>query len=112
MKKIPELWYIDKTDNPYKMQVIYDWMQTQKGGDHWELSYATTYYLHNNLDSDPDGHTYLTDFFNSTNYEFLSFAKFEKYIVNKEPIEQIVKKDNTYSKILINIIKEINKAYV
>lgn len=43
---LPKEWHLDKTDNPYEMEIIYKWMLTQPNGDHWELEYASEYHLY------------------------------------------------------------------
>lgn len=93
--KLPELWFLEKTEDTKKQQIIYDWMQKQINGDHWiELDFANIYHL---VNKDPDYHSEIRPcglkgniidnkliYNDGTIFESITFEQFEKYVVNGE----------------------------
>jgi len=108
MKKwiLPKEWYLDKTSDSNEMKIIFDWMQTQLGGDHWELKYASEYHLFwkNRKNYHPNGTKNMNRLKDCT---LITFEQFHNHVVlGVEPYnEPIENEDLSY---LIPILKKHN----
>lgn len=95
--KLPKYWFLNKTNNKYQQQVIYDWMQKQPFGEHWKnLDYAEVYHLVNEdpdssekrpcgINQNAEGNKLIYDGWDTGKIEFqlISFEEFLKYVVNE-----------------------------
>lgn len=97
--KLPERWYLEPTENPYEMEAIYDWMQTQNGGNHWEIMYAKGYHLHNFIKPEEERPAGMRSV--DPKYTKISFTQFEKYVLK-------IQNKTKDSKYLIKLLKELN----
>lgn len=88
MKKfiLPYRWYLDKTDDPKEMKIIFDWMQLQPNGTHWNITYASSHFLNSNC--------YGTNEIRS-NFTLITFNEFYRYVIlGIFPIKDEFKKED------------------
>ena len=109
---IPDYWYIEPLSegNVTGAKIIYDWMQTQPDGDHWQIEFAFEYYLRGSSVNDtfqPFGTKSTPINNNFDSYYLISFADFCTYVLNK-PQKPEQPEDYTYLIPLLNISSASN----
>jgi hypothetical protein len=106
MNTIPELWYLDKTNDPDKIKILLKWANSQNEGyTEWTDKDFEDYHLHTKSDGSINGQRgtkYLQT------HTLISFEYFCENIAKINLYNDIITKDKNY-KYLIPIINKLNK---